>query len=49
MVLVAGGIAGEPGDMAAVDNLWKLLAEADTELDSLREHVDEACAVVKSQ
>lgn len=35
--------------MLAVDNLLGLLTEADTELDSLRELVDEACAVVKSQ
>ncbi|MCH8263878.1 MAG: acyl-CoA dehydrogenase [Proteobacteria bacterium] len=35
--------------MVAVDNLLKLLTEADTELDSLRELVDEACAVIKSQ
>ena len=32
-----------------MDNLLKLLTEADTELDSLRELVDEVCAVIKSQ
>ena len=35
--------------MVAVDNLLKLLTDADTELDSLRELVDEACAVIKSK
>ena len=42
-------VTGEPGDIVAVDNLLKLLTEADTELDSLRELVGEACAVIKSQ
>ena len=37
------------GTMVAVDNLLKLLTDADTELDSLRELVDEACAVIKSK
>ena len=35
-------VAGEPEGMASVDNLLKLLTEADTELGSLREAVDEA-------
>ena len=37
------------GTMVAVDNLLKLLTDADTELDSLWEIVDEACAVIKSK
>ncbi|HIF87588.1 MAG TPA: acyl-CoA dehydrogenase [Gammaproteobacteria bacterium] len=35
--------------MVSVDNLLKLLTEADTELGSLRELVDEAFALIKSQ
>ncbi len=42
-------VAGEPEGMVSVDNLLKLLTEADTELGSLRELVDEAFALIKSQ
>tara|TARA_B100000809_G_scaffold11957_1_gene11121 strand:+ start:6093 stop:7796 length:1704 start_codon:yes stop_codon:yes gene_type:complete len=42
-------VAGEPESMVSVDNLLKLLTEADTELGSLRELVDEAFALIKSQ
>ena len=36
-------------DPAAVDNLLKLLTQADNELDSLRELVNGVCAVIKSR
>ena len=42
-------VAGEPEGMVSVDDLLKLLTEADTELGSLRELVDEAFALIKSQ